>query len=545
MKKKTLIGKVMMGFTITIASLITFFPIYLLAIVVSDYKPDDVYQLQIQNAENTDKNGNVEIGKPYDMTSYNVGFGAYNQDMAFFMDNPGMMYGVSKAQSHTSTQNAIDGVVRTINGTDNGAKAYNWDNWKGLDLKDPSMELQGTVPLVTSYKYDAKGKLIGTPTTPRNKSEISTYKEPEFVLFQEVDRSSTRSYYINEYDSIVNNLDNVYNSSFASNFLVPWVPLPLNDMHGQVDGGLLMLSQFSPSSATRYSLANITTFPMNLFELDRCYDESRYPVNDKDGKPTGKEMVIIDAHFSAYDDSGKVRQKQLQQIINVIKREQAKGNYLIVGGDWNKILPGTRGYEGNDVRKPDGGSYKTIEGDDAIAPFIWQEFDYNQGDPTSPKDGDYINTKDYDSSKSYKKGDKVSFKLDKENYVFEALNDVPKNNNPIAKDSKGKTSKNPNWKYSMQTWYNNSSLTKAIFDPSDYGMSFAVNAQAPSNRNGGVKYRGDKQKNFRGNIDGFLISDNIKLNTTTNFYNDFAYSDHNATGMNFQLTDNAWNLGGK
>ena len=67
----------------------------------------------------------------------------------------------------------------------------------------------------------------------------------EFILLQEVDRNSKRSYHINEYDSINNSLSD-YWSFFGKNYDVFFVPLPPNEPMGKVESGLQTLSKSVP-----------------------------------------------------------------------------------------------------------------------------------------------------------------------------------------------------------------------------------------------------------------------------------------------------------
>ena len=56
---------------------------------------------------------------------------------------------------------------------------------------------------------------------------------------------------------------------------------------------------------------------------------SRYPTN------TGNEFVLINIHNSAYDD-GSLRAEQLSKIDTFAMNEFKKGNFILMGGDWNQ-----------------------------------------------------------------------------------------------------------------------------------------------------------------------------------------------------------------
>jgi endonuclease/exonuclease/phosphatase family metal-dependent hydrolase len=74
---------------------------------------------------------------------------------------------------------------------------------------------------------------------------------------------------------------------------------------------------------------------MKLFMLDRCFLVQRHPVEN------GKELVVVNTHNSAYDD-GSLRKQQMNYMRDFLLEEYGKGNYVIVGGDWNQTPYGCR-----------------------------------------------------------------------------------------------------------------------------------------------------------------------------------------------------------
>lgn len=159
-------------------------------------------------------------------------------------------------------------------------------------------------------------------------------ENPDIILFQEVDKKATRSFSVNEVDYLSERLQG-YSSAYAINYRVPWVPVPINKPLGAVQSGLLTLSKYKINSATRYQYPGTEPFLKQLFDLDRCYLETRLAVDN------GKELIIINTHLSAFDKGGEIRKQQLAILKSHIKKEYSKGNYVIVGGDWNHNLPGT------------------------------------------------------------------------------------------------------------------------------------------------------------------------------------------------------------
>lgn len=151
-----------------------------------------------------------------------------------------------------------------------------------------------------------------------------------FYLIQEIDLHSKRTYYINEKDIILAHKN--YYSAIGLNYVVKFVPIPPTSPMGQVNSGVISLSKYQPSSSTRYGYPGKFSWPNRLFNLRRCMLVNRYPTNN------GKEFVLINTHMSAFDD-GSLKQQEMQYLKNYILAEYSKGNYVVVGGDWNQSPP--------------------------------------------------------------------------------------------------------------------------------------------------------------------------------------------------------------
>ena len=160
---------------------------------------------------------------------------------------------------------------------------------------------------------------------------LKNYKGIDFLLMQEVDVNSMRSYHINEVEKFSNDFVG-YSSSLGINYNVFFVPVPFTNPMGSVESGILTISKYQPKEVVRHSYIGNYSWPKGLFMLDRCFLVNRYPTSNN------KELIVINTHNSAYDD-GTLRIKQMKQLSIFLKAEYAKGNYIIVGGDWNQCPP--------------------------------------------------------------------------------------------------------------------------------------------------------------------------------------------------------------
>ena len=168
--------------------------------------------------------------------------------------------------------------------------------------------------------------------------EQATALEPDVILFQEVDRDSTRSHHIDEVIMLSNAYstedDQDYANGFAYNFNVRFVPYPLPPI-GKVQSGILTLTDTSAESAERIQLPCPFKWPVRLCNLKRCLLVERVPLQNSD-----KSLVLVNLHLEAYDNGeGKIAQtKMLKEILD---EEAAAGNYVIAGGDFNQTFSNT------------------------------------------------------------------------------------------------------------------------------------------------------------------------------------------------------------
>lgn len=160
---------------------------------------------------------------------------------------------------------------------------------------------------------------------------ISTFDTAEFILLQEVDTMSHRSYKDNQFKDIIRILPG-YEGFFAMNYKA-WVPVPPSSPMGKVRAGQITLSRYNPQYAARMAFESSYDWPMRLFQLKRCYLETRFITR------SGKELVLINTHNSAFDDAASLREKELNTLKQLMIEEYKKGNYVLIGGDWNQNPP--------------------------------------------------------------------------------------------------------------------------------------------------------------------------------------------------------------
>ncbi len=250
---------------------------YVAYMSVQYYRIADNTPVETKNAQA----GTLQQGKSYSVLTYNIGFGAYNHDFSFFMDEGEMKDGTKVQGKFARAQSKQIVLTNT----------------------------QGAV--AAAQKADA-----------------------DFNFFQEVDTNSTRSFHVNQYDSISSAFP-PSSAALAVNFHSAYLFYPFSEPHGAVNSGILTLSKYKTDENVRRSYPVDSSFPTKFFDLDRCFLVTRVPVSN------GKQLVLMNSHMSAYDAGGTIRKKQLALLNQVLKAERDKGNYVIAGGDMNHDIAGT------------------------------------------------------------------------------------------------------------------------------------------------------------------------------------------------------------
>lgn len=236
---------------------------------VTKFKPAPEEDALLQAPYSGNENNAVLMDSAYSFLIWNIGYGALGKDVDFFYDG---------GKTVTSPKGLVD--------------KYN----------------QGILQFVANH-----------------------CRSIDFVMLQEVDRNSKRSYKTDEALNIAKTLPD-HNWTFVTNYKVAFLPFPFTNPIGKVWSGLQTLSRYIPAESKRISLPGIKDFPRKLFYLERCLLTQRYKLSN------GKELIVINTHFEAYDD-GSVKKEQMALTKKLVEAEYAKGNYIVIGGDWNIAPP--------------------------------------------------------------------------------------------------------------------------------------------------------------------------------------------------------------
>lgn len=158
---------------------------------------------------------------------------------------------------------------------------------------------------------------------------LKSYDTADFILLQEVDFDSRRSYRINEYDSIRMALPE-FMGWCGLNYVADFVPIPITDPMGGVRSGMVTLSRWAPTAVVRLQYPGSFGFPSRIFNLKRCMLSASFAVAG-----SRNMLYINNTHNSAYD-SGDMRSGEMEYIKNYL----ADKPMSLTIGDWNSNPPG-------------------------------------------------------------------------------------------------------------------------------------------------------------------------------------------------------------
>lgn len=211
-KKNKTLKRVLIAIAAVLGTIVVAFLGYFLYVLIAFYRLPDETVLKAENASEE----TVSVNEQHSILSFNIGFGAYEDDYSFFMDG--------------------------------GHESWAWS-------KD---------------RLDKNLKAIASFVKEEN---------ADFVLLQEVDIDGTRTYHVDESKYFTEALQETYGHTFAQNYDSPFLMYPFYQPHGANKAGIMTFSKAAIREAVRYSLP-IEESLYKLLDLDRCYMVDRIPTED-------------------------------------------------------------------------------------------------------------------------------------------------------------------------------------------------------------------------------------------------------------------------
>ena len=202
-------------------------------------------------------------------------------------------------------------------------RVVTWNCGYGALGSNADFFMDGGTSVFPSDKERVQENLEGIADTLKN-------LDADFMILQEVDRNSARSYSINEEEYLREQLGNPI-SDFAYNYKVPFIPYPIPPM-GKVESGILSMSASEITSAVRHQLPVPFSWPERLGNLKRCAVVNTIPISG-----STHSLVLVNLHLEAYDD-GEGKAAQTAMLKEILEEQYEAGNYVIAGGDFNQTF---------------------------------------------------------------------------------------------------------------------------------------------------------------------------------------------------------------
>ncbi len=148
-------------------------------------------------------------------------------------------------------------------------------------------------------------------------------EDADILVFQEIAHDGPVNYWVNLKGAIDGALDG-RDSAFFADFLTRLMPWPARLQHGQ-------------AIYSRYAIAQTDVAPLPaedsaIFGVKRRYASLIAHIPRESGGPG---WSIASVHLAAFDADAAVRTRQLHELLAWAQAEYARGQYVVLAGDWN------------------------------------------------------------------------------------------------------------------------------------------------------------------------------------------------------------------
>lgn len=179
----------------------------------------------------------------------------------------------------------------------------------------------------TSYlppsRAAVRGNVEGIERTIRSRAA-----QIDVFLFQEIARGGPVNYWT-DLKARVDEALGARNGVFFADFKTRLMPWPLAMTHGQ-------------AIYSNYAIADADVVPLpaedsSIFGVKRRYASvvARMPMEGGGG------WTIASVHLAAFDEDAAVRTRQLRELLAWAEEEYRRGQFVVLGGDWNLRLAET------------------------------------------------------------------------------------------------------------------------------------------------------------------------------------------------------------
>ncbi len=226
----------------------------------------------------------------------------------------------------------INDLVQPKIGFENNIKILSWNIGYGGHGKESEFIMDGGKKLLPPSRSIVRKNINAI-------IDYLTGQKCDIYLLQEVSKKSLLSRNIDILAKIREKFSK-YFLLFRPDIASILVPYPLKILHGT-----LTIAKIKPNKTA------IKTLPFDPVPLAGIFNR-HYALQINYFDILGKEekWVIVNLHLAAFDKEGLVRKRQLKMVFDFAQKEYAKGNYVILGGDWNIELVKTNFAHQTDIK---------------------------------------------------------------------------------------------------------------------------------------------------------------------------------------------------
>ena len=214
----------------------------------------------------------------------------------------------------------------------------------GYDIKINKSRTWYVTPNDSTYTaviYDINGA-VNNPNNIENTSlltetnlhdGLAAIKEldPSFILFQNVDHSSTRSDKKEETEVIASTFVH-YSKMYCPNYKTMYEFWPIGNFRGMRNSGFYTLSKYHVNDSYRKLLPCSEHMPAKFFAKSACVSVNVIPVSGSD-----RDLYIVNVDFSDYP-SGASWNAQYEHLKEILAGAVERDEFIVIGGNFQANL---------------------------------------------------------------------------------------------------------------------------------------------------------------------------------------------------------------
>lgn len=286
--------KITIAVLTSIVAISSLLGIYILYVGAGYKRVYDVKYIEILN----DQPATLAVGIPYEVVSYNLNYGMISSDYTYY--------------------------------------------------KNIGYDVNGNQIVGSSSRAESKDRVEVNTKGSAGLLSTGSNAEAEFVMVQEIDLDSTRTYYVDEL-AILNDVFANYAKIFVETGSSNYVFYPLTSPVGKFSSGMMTYSAFNVAYGIRHTMPSDETFPAKYTTADNCISITRCKVA---GIAEQRYLCLFNVNISLYE-SEEIRVKCLERLYDLMKTEIDRGHFVLVGGSFSYALCGNDGVFENNMKTPD------------------------------------------------------------------------------------------------------------------------------------------------------------------------------------------------